>query len=342
MVKRIEVAAGVIVRDDGAFLLGQRAQNTFCPGHWEFPGGKVEPGEIPADALVRELDEELGIRVLELRPWIVRRHEYAHASVALHFFEVVRWEGEINSRVHDALAWQFAGRCKVGPMLEANGPVLKALELPRFMAITQAGAIGVEAQLERLDIALKRGLRLVQVREADLPQDVLERFATEVVARARRYDGALVIVNGDAHLAHEAGADGVHLKGAALARTDVRPDFPWVGASCHARDELERAARLGLDYALLGPVKATLTHPGAVGMGWERFAALTADLPLPVLGLGGLTGADMEDARAAGAHGIATIRGVALRDSLSCHPDRDGQSLVDESSLSGGASAGTR
>ena len=341
MVKRIEVAAGVIVRDDGAFLLGQRAQNTFCPGHWEFPGGKVEPDETPADALVRELDEELGIRVLELRPWIVRRHEYAHARVALHFFEVVRWEGEINSCVHDALAWQFAGRCRVGPMLEANGPVLKALELPRFMAITQAGAIGVEAQLERLDAALESGVRLVQVREAILPQDVLERFAAEVVVRAHRH-GALVLVNGDASLAREIGADGVHLKSAVLARTDVRPDFSWVGASCHARDELERAAGLGLDYALLGPVKATLTHPGAAGMGWERFAALTADLPLPVLGLGGLSAADMKDARAAGAHGIATIRGVVSCTSRPENPDRRGQSLVDESSLSGGASAGTR
>lgn len=310
MVKRVEVAAGVIVRDDGAFLLGQRAQGTFCPGQWEFPGGKVEADETPSEALVRELNEELGIKVLELRPWIVRRHEYAHASVALHFFEVVRWEGTIHDRVHDALAWQFAGRCKVGPMLDANGPVLKALELPRFMAITQAGAIGVEAQLERLDTALETGVRLVQVREAELQQDALERFAAEVVVRAHRH-GALVIVNSDEKVARAAGADGLHLKSAMLARTDVRPNFPWVGASCHTRDELEQAAKMGLDYALFGPVKATLTHPEAAGMGWKRFAELTTGLPLPVLGLGGLTGTDMEDARTAGAHGIATIRGAA-------------------------------
>jgi 8-oxo-dGTP diphosphatase len=120
--------------------------------------------------------------------------------------------------------------------------------------------------------------------------------------------GGIVVVNGSAQTARDVGADGVHLTSAALAATPVRPDFEWVGASCHSREELERVAALGLDYALLGPVKATLTHPGVQGCGWARFSEFVADLPMPVLGLGGLCGADMNDARTAGAHGIATIR----------------------------------
>ena len=74
MKKIVDVAAGVITRPDGSFLLGQRAPGTFYPGYWEFPGGKVEPGETPAAALVRELDEELGIRVHALNPWLMREH----------------------------------------------------------------------------------------------------------------------------------------------------------------------------------------------------------------------------------------------------------------------------
>lgn len=307
MTKRVEVAAGVIFRGDGAFLLGRRAPGGFYPGFWEFPGGKVEPGETPAQALVRELREELGIRVLSLNPWIVRRHEYEHASVSLHFFEVSRWEGEVNDHVHDALSWECAGACRVEPMLPANDPVMKALRLPRFMGITHADEIGVDAQLVRLDAALRNGLRLVQIREPGLDRATLRAFAHLAVDAARHY-GALVVINGDAGIAREAGAHGVHLKSVELAQMRQRPDFEWVGASCHDTAELQRAAELDLDYALLGPVKPTLTHPGAGGLGWQRFSALARVLPMPVLGLGGLGPGDMEEARPAGAHGIATIR----------------------------------
>jgi 8-oxo-dGTP diphosphatase len=89
-----------------------------------------------------------------------------------------------------------------------------------------------------------------------------------------------------------------------------RPDFEWVGASCHTHEELQQAATLGLDYALLGPVQVTLTHPGQPALRWPAFAGLVEGLPMPVLALGGLVEADMARARDAGAHGIAAIRGI--------------------------------
>ena len=104
--KLVDVSAGVLLRPDGCYLLGQRAQDTVYAGYWEFPGGKVEPGETPAQALCRELDEELGIRVTHLRPWLRREHVYEHAHVRLHFFEVAGWEGALDDRVHGpAPAW---------------------------------------------------------------------------------------------------------------------------------------------------------------------------------------------------------------------------------------------
>lgn len=309
MIRRVEVAAGVLIREDGRFLLGQRAPDTYYPGYWEFPGGKVETCETPAQALVRELDEELGIEVTALRPWLVREHAYEHAHVRLHFFEVVAWRGEISDRVHSALAWEDAASPRVGPMLPANGPILKALRLPRFMGITHAASVGVDASLMRLDHALASGLRLVQVREPELSGAAAQAFASEVVRRAHRR-GALVVVNSDEALALASGADGVHLRSATLADLTARPDFEWVGASCHARAELERAASVGLDYAVLGAVRATPTHPEQSGLGWDTFAGLAHGLPLPVFALGGVGPDDMESARAAGAHGIAAIRGA--------------------------------
>ncbi len=307
MKKIVHVAAAVITRPDGSFLVGQRAADTFYPGYWEFPGGKVEAGETPRDALIRELHEELDMEVLEAWPWLTREHVYEHAHVNLHFFEVPAWRGEIHDRVHAALSWQQADSMDVEPMLPANGPILKALRLPRRMAITQAAEIGIDTQLARLDQALADGLRLIQIREPGLPAPDREAFTRAVLARTRAA-GAIALINDDVDLATRLGANGVHLPARRLMELDTRPNLEWVGASCHTRDELERAAALGLDYALLGAVKPTASHPERDALGWNAFADRVRTLPLPVLALGGLKLDDMDTAKAHGAHGIAGIR----------------------------------
>lgn len=302
-----EVAAAVILRADGHYLLGQRAPGSFYPGYWEFPGGKVEPGETPKDALIRELHEELEIEVLAATPWIVREHQYEHAHVRLHFFRVTRWRGEFHDHVHAALAWQDPAAPIASPMLPANGPLLAALRLPAVYGITHAWQSGVAAQLAALDAALARGLRLVQLRENALPESERAACGAAVVALCRQH-GARVLVNGDVELAHAIDADGLHLPARQLMAERERPPFPLVAASCHQRQELEHAARLGLDFAVLGPVKPTASHPGDMGIGWENFAGLIAGLPMPVYAIGGLSLANLPEALAAGGQGIAAIR----------------------------------
>ena len=304
----VEVVAAVIERPDGSFLLAQRPADKVYAGYWEFPGGKVELQEPLAQALTRELHEELGIDVERAYPWIVRNYTYPHAEVRLNFFRVRAWRGEPHGKEAQRLAWQHVRALDVAPLLPANALVLRALSLPCEYAITHAGEIGIEAQLDLLEKRLQRGLRLIQVREKNLQARELERFAGAVIAKAR-VCGAQVLINSDIELALRLGADGVHLTAVQLARLQRRPALPWCAASCHSAAELARAVQLGADFAVLGPVQATPTHPRAQVLGWDGFAALARGATLPVFALGGIKPDELETAWSRGAHGIAMVRG---------------------------------
>jgi 8-oxo-dGTP diphosphatase len=304
-----EVAAAVLTQPDGRVLLAQRPQGKAYAGYWEFPGGKVEPGESLEAALAREQHEELGIVVSRACRWITRVFEYPHAIVRLNFFRVFDWQGEPHPHEGQVFSWQQPDAVEVTPLLPANFPILKALSLPPLLGITHAESLGVDTFLARLDIALANGLRLIQLRDKTLPEYARLGLAHETVRRAHRY-GARVLVNGDPALARAAGADGVHLDSTAAARLTARPDYDWIGVSCHDAAELAHAAAIEADFALLSPVLPTLTHPGAATLGWNTFSALAAASPIPVYGLGGLGRDDVALAQSHGAHGVALLRGA--------------------------------
>lgn len=310
MTKVTEVAAAVIEWPDGEFLLACRPEGKPYPGYWEFPGGKIEPGEDARAALVRELREELGIEVREATPWITRGFTYTHATVRLHFFRVTAWDGEPRPLEDQGIAWQHPGATTVSPMLPANAPVLAALALPPLMLVTSASDTSFDAWIAGLAGILARDRVIVQVREKGLDALRVQHLLSRTLARTEPF-GCPVVVN--SACGRFAQADGVHLTAADLAAATQRPGTAIAGASCHDRTELEKAATLGLDYAILGPVKPTASHPGAPGLGWSAFADLVRDLPMPVYGIGGLTRVDLAEARRHGAHGIA-MRSAAFGD----------------------------
>jgi len=303
-----EVVAAVLTRPNGEVMLASRPADKVYAGYWEFPGGKVEPGEALEHALHRELKEELGIDVMRATRWITRLFTYPHATVRLNFFRVWDWRGEPHPHEGQTFAWELPGAHTVQPLLPANFPILKALELPPVYGISYAKSLGRDVFLQRLDAALEKGLKLIQVRDKDLPEAERLELAREIILRARPR-GAKVLVNDSLAMVSKAGADGVHLDSGALMQLESRPDCEWVGASCHNTDEIERAGSVA-DFAMLSPVLPTASHPGEPTLGWEVFSQLTAQSPIPVYALGGVNWADVDVARSHGAHGIAMLRGA--------------------------------
>lgn len=306
----IPAAVGVLRRDDGAALLQRRPAGKVFGGYWEFPGGKIHPGEAPAAALARELREEIGIDRVDARLWTRRLHSYPHGEIDLHFFRVCAWRGEPHGREGQETRWASPRGEAPAPLLPANAPVWRRLALPDLVGVSAAEVLGADNFLQGCERALAEGLGMIQLRDKNL--DAAERRALgEKTAALARAAGALLVVNDDEALARALAADGLHLSSRRLATAPARTDFPWAqwaGASCHNREEVLRAAALGLDYAVLSPVKRTLSHVAAAPLGWDGFAALAREVEIPLYGLGGLTRADLPDAFAAGAQGVAMMR----------------------------------
>jgi 8-oxo-dGTP diphosphatase len=305
----VDVAAGVLIRRDGWFLLASRPLGKPYASYWEFPGGKVEAGESVVNTLARELHEELGIDIGTAYPWVVRVFDYPHALVRLHFFRVFEWRGELHAREHQSFGFFSTSTLPDGPLLPATIPVLRWLGLPALYAISAGVQLGHEVFLRRLESALARGLKLLQFREPTLNGAGAAALFDDVLARVRAAD-AMLLVNSRHPRALWDKADGVHLTAADLATLKRRPQLEWVGASVHSSTEIERAASLQLDFVAAGPVRLTATHPHYPPLGWDTFARVISKASLPAYALGGMRATDLADAMCRGAHGIASLSAV--------------------------------
>lgn len=309
--RSIHVVAAVITDARGRILLNRRTENRDMAGLWEFPGGKREAGETSEQALVRELREELGIEA-EVGEWIMDvPQRYPDKHLTLEVRHVRSWKGSPRGREGQAITWVAADKLTRYSMPPADLPVVAALRQPDRYLITPAPDAG-EGALPRwhgqLQRAVAAGQRRVQLRlAADLPQ---RRSLIEQVLRTHPHD-VQWLLNRDIELARALGV-GVHLGSEQLQSLQERPlpAAQLVAASCHDLEQLLAAQRLGCDFAVLGPVQATASHPDATPLGWDAFAALRAQVSLPIYALGGMTPQHVAEARRHGGQGIAAIRGL--------------------------------
>lgn len=307
----IHVVAGVITDARDRILLARRTEGRDLAGLWEFPGGKVDPGETPEQALVRELREELGIEARVGEPVIAVPQRYPHKRLCLDVRRIAAWSGTVKGLDGQALAWVPPHRLASYAMPDADRPVVAALRDPPLYLIPPEPDDDA-SWLDRLRAACDAGIARVQLRAPMLSITDPARWASLVeraVAIARDAE-AEVLVNGDVALAERHGI-GLHLRASQLPTLSARPAVTGsVIASCHSLDELVHAQALGCDATVLGPVLPTASHPGQAGIGWEAFAGLREQVALPIYAIGGLGANDVAMARAHGAQGVAAIRGL--------------------------------
>ena len=287
-------------------LLAERKPGKDAAGFWELPGGQIEPGETAAQAATRELAEEVGVRVLELAPWRVYEHDFPTKRVRLHWFHVRQWSGEPSGREGQRVAWVDPAHPTVGPLLPSNELALATLALPDLIAVAKVSRVPgtSESLLASIPWLAAAGLRLLIVRAPDLPPGQRVQL-TRRLRELRRGTGLRLLLSGTAMEARQAGACGVHTTAAALAGFIERPPTRLWAVSAHNAPDVERAAALGADVALVSPVLPTAAHPVDEALGWDGLLAIAAASGIPVYGQGGLRPGDVGTAQSAGALGVA-------------------------------------
>lgn len=306
--------AALITDPKGRILMARRLVGRDFAGYWEFPGGKIDPGETPEAALMRELKEELGIDA-HIDEQVIVVPQHSPKALKLDVRRVRHWSGTPKGLDGQALAWVPLGKIAQYAVPPPDVSVIASLLEPDLLWITPSvsDAGGSEAWLTRLREVLALGVKRIQLRPqmgaADATDETLIIRSAAKLCQAASID---ISINANIPLAKELGC-GVHLKSSQLlfAQDELQALGIPLSASCHSAEELTRAKEIGCRYALLGPVAQTRSHPNTPPMGWTSFFDIRGHAPaLPTYALGGMTPADMDTARLHGAQGIATISGI--------------------------------
>jgi len=308
-----QIAVGLVLDGEGRILISQRSDERHLGGLWEFPGGRIQAGEHPEAGLRRELLEETGLNCHRIEPLLRFNHRYPATAthcprqLQLHCFLVTGHSGKAESRLEQSLTWAPITALSGYPMPAANHHILTALQLPRTLPISPHCS-DQNTLLQQLATLFASGCPLYYLRQPELRQTTFRQLAKKVIELGRRFNTG-VILRAVPALAMELGAAGVQLSNNQLATLTKRP-LPaelLLGASCHNREQLQQAARIGADYALLSPVQPTSSHPQAKPLGWAGFRKLLDEAELPVYALGGMQLNDLWQATETGAIGISGI-----------------------------------
>lgn len=302
----IDVVVGVIRDVAGRVLLTQRQEYQDFAHCWEFPGGKIEPGESAEQALQRELHEELSINMIDSAQLIEIPWHYAHKSICLHVYVVVNWHGVPIGAEGQKMRWVSLSELAEIEFPAANRGIVHALTLPSSYAITGT-FVDLDDLLKKAACALERGAGLLQLRAKLTDTAYLE--AAHALLPLVHAHKAKLLLNSAFSLWQACPEAGWHVASDKLASLTERPvpASTLLTASVHNNTQLQQAIAAGVDAVLVSPVLPTQSHPGAPALGWEVASSLVAALPVPAYALGGVEIADLTRAKSIGFQGIAGI-----------------------------------
>jgi 8-oxo-dGTP diphosphatase len=301
------------VNDNNEVCISLRHSNSHQGGLWEFPGGKIEEHETVEQALVREIKEELDLKIKQSRHLITINHSYHDKTVCLHVLRISQYLGQAKGVEGQRLKWVAVSQLSGYEFPAANHAIIKAIQLPEKYLIT-GKFTDTDDFLHKLKNALDNGIQLVQLRlkNSNL-HDVnqLQALVEQAAELCKLADAKLMLNLSNDYLGQidlsQISFAGFHADSKTLKTLAQTPDAEWFSASCHNKEELLRAAQMNADFAVLSPVQKTASHPEMQAMGWLQFSDLIENISIPVYALGGVSEKDISTAWSYGAQGVAAI-----------------------------------
>ena len=301
----IKAVVGVLDNDLDQILIAKRQDHQFMAGYWELPGGKIDPGETQQQAIVREMNEELGIQVNKTSLHQRMIYQYPDRVVELSIYRIEDYQNTPYGKEGQAVAWVDIEGLSNYQLLPTMRAFIHSITLPKQYWITPSTNHQSDDWLAQFEQKIQQGIKLIQLRsKVSLDRE----FIQHIYIKCQQHNVNLLL-NIPNKSFNEPYANGWHMTTQEMLSLKKRPcaDDKLLGASTHTLEEALSAQKIGADFVVISPVQATQTHPDTLPIGWDKATEVVEKLNIPVYFLGGMGLNDLDKTLELGAQGIAGV-----------------------------------